>query len=106
MSIAQLEQGILERPWTTPLRTLKPVVERPLHDSTTSSKSDAKSVLDEIRIKLVTEKKYSKVVVAGDQQSFGNMVRLLVPSQRELPTLGEASWQARAPASFVDPSSK
>ena len=82
MSIAQLEQGILERPWTTPLHTFKPVVERPLHDTTTSSKSDVKSVLDEIRRKLARGKKYSKVVVAGDKQSFGNMLRLLVPSQR------------------------
>ena len=32
--------------------------------------------------KLARGKKYSKVVVAGDKQSFGNMLRLLVPSQR------------------------
>ena len=36
-----------------------------------------KKVLGTIRRRLATEKKFRKVVVADDQQSFGNMVRLL-----------------------------
>ncbi len=52
----------LERPSTKRHTQHKPIIEEPLHDTTTSATDDVKVVMDEIKKKLVTWGQFEKVL--------------------------------------------
>ena len=65
IAIGLLELGqcpILERPATKRHTQHKPIIEEPLHDTTTSATDDVKVVMDEIKKKLVTWGQFEKVL--------------------------------------------